>query len=108
MPVVLVGGATGLVGDPSGKSKERNLLTEETLQHNLAGIRAQLGKFIDLDGTRALLVNSPASGESAHSSRLRGNSQARTFDLTRTTANSRKNIRMWDPSGPTWVQAFPN
>ena len=46
-PIALVGGATGMVGDPSGKSEERNLLSEETLQQNIAGIRAQLGKYLD-------------------------------------------------------------
>src|ERR1700754_2337622 len=45
-PVALVGGATGMVGDPSGKSEERNLLTEEQLQVNLAGIRGQLARFL--------------------------------------------------------------
>ena len=48
-PVALVGGATGMVGDPSGKSKERNLLNEETLNHNLNCIQAQLEKFLDFD-----------------------------------------------------------
>ena len=46
-PFVLVGGATGMVGDPSGKSQERNLLSEEVLQHNLGSIQAQLEKFLD-------------------------------------------------------------
>jgi tyrosyl-tRNA synthetase len=46
-PIALVGGATGMVGDPSGKSEERNLLTEETLNKNVAGIKAQLEKFLD-------------------------------------------------------------
>ena len=48
-PIALVGGATGMVGDPSGKSKERNMLSEETLQDNLAGIRKQLTHFLDFD-----------------------------------------------------------
>lgn len=48
-PIALVGGATGMVGDPSGKSAERNLLTEEELQHNLNGQRKQLEKFLDFD-----------------------------------------------------------
>ncbi|MCC9167416.1 tyrosine--tRNA ligase [Pontibacter harenae] len=48
-PVALVGGATGMIGDPSGKSAERNLLSEETLQTNQAGIRAQLEKFLDFN-----------------------------------------------------------
>jgi len=48
-PVALVGGATGMVGDPSGKSKERNLLDEETLNHNLKCMQAQLKKFLDFD-----------------------------------------------------------
>jgi tyrosyl-tRNA synthetase len=56
-PVVLVGGATGLVGDPSGKSKERNLLDESTLEQNLAGIRSQLERFIDFRKGAATLVN---------------------------------------------------
>ena len=46
-PIALIGGATGLVGDPSGKSEERNLLDLSTLNHNLEGIRKQLGKYID-------------------------------------------------------------
>lgn len=48
-PVALVGGATGMVGDPSGKSEERNLLSEETLNHNLAGVRRQLEKYLDFN-----------------------------------------------------------
>jgi len=58
-PFALVGGATGMVGDPSGKSAERNLLSEETLNHNLAGIKAQLEKFLDFDcgANSAQMVN---------------------------------------------------
>lgn len=48
-PIALVGGATGMVGDPSGKSEERNLLSEDVLQHNLEGIQKQLEKFLDFD-----------------------------------------------------------
>jgi tyrosyl-tRNA synthetase len=48
-PVALVGGATGMVGDPSGKSEERNLLSEEVLNHNLAGIKQQLEKYLDFN-----------------------------------------------------------
>jgi tyrosyl-tRNA synthetase len=48
-PFALVGGATGMVGDPSGKSEERNLLSEETLNHNLAGVKKQLEKFLNFD-----------------------------------------------------------
>jgi tyrosyl-tRNA synthetase len=48
-PIALVGGATGMIGDPSGKSAERNLLDEATLQGNLAGIRKQLEKFLDFN-----------------------------------------------------------
>ena len=48
-PFALVGGATGMVGDPSGKSEERNLLDENTLNHNLQGIRKQLEKFLDFN-----------------------------------------------------------
>jgi len=48
-PYALVGGATGMVGDPSGKSAERNLLSEEVLQHNLACIKEQLSKFLNFD-----------------------------------------------------------
>lgn len=46
-PIALVGGATGMVGDPSGKSEERNLLDAETLQKNVAGVKKQLEKFLD-------------------------------------------------------------
>ncbi len=48
-PLALVGGATGMVGDPSGKSAERNLLDEETLNHNVACVHAQLAKFLDFE-----------------------------------------------------------
>lgn len=58
-PIALVGGATGMVGDPSGKSAERNLLDEKTLNHNLEGIKKQLQKFLDFNcGARsAEIVN---------------------------------------------------
>jgi len=58
-PFVLVGGATGMVGDPSGKSQERNLLSAEVLQHNLNGIQTQLEKFLDFKSgeNRAEIVN---------------------------------------------------
>jgi len=58
-PFALVGGATGMVGDPSGKSAERNLLSEESLQHNLQGIKKQLEKFLDFDcgANSAQMVN---------------------------------------------------
>ena len=58
-PVALVGGATGMIGDPSGKSAERNLLDEPTLRLNQAGIQAQLEKFLDFSAgpTGALVVN---------------------------------------------------
>lgn len=48
-PIALVGGATGMVGDPSGKSEERKFLSEETLQHNLNGVKAQLESFLDFE-----------------------------------------------------------
>lgn len=48
-PIALVGGATGMVGDPSGKSEERNLLSEDILQKNIAGVKAQLEKFLDFN-----------------------------------------------------------
>jgi len=48
-PIILVGGATGMVGDPSGKSKERNLLNEKTLTHNLNSVQKQLNQFLNFD-----------------------------------------------------------
>ncbi|MCC8174159.1 MAG: tyrosine--tRNA ligase [Odoribacter sp.] len=59
-PIFIVGGATGMIGDPSGKSQERNLLTEETIQCYKAGIQAQLSKFIDFNSTAsnaAIMLN---------------------------------------------------
>ena len=59
-PIALVGGATGMIGDPSGKSDERNLLDPESLQKNIDGIRNQLNKFLDFDSIKsrgARLVN---------------------------------------------------
>lgn len=55
-PIALVGGATGMVGDPSGKSSERNLLDEKTLQHNLKSVKNQLEKFLDFEGENAAEV----------------------------------------------------
>jgi tyrosyl-tRNA synthetase len=60
IPVALVGGATGMIGDPSGKSEERNLLDEETLRKNEAFLKKQLSKFLDFSQgrkNRALMVN---------------------------------------------------
>lgn len=51
-PIALVGGATGMVGDPTGKSQERNLLSEEVLAANLTGIQQQLEKFLDFDASK--------------------------------------------------------
>jgi tyrosyl-tRNA synthetase len=58
-PIALIGGATGMVGDPSGKSEERNLLDEEALNKNITGIKKQLEKFLDFNGgaNGAELVN---------------------------------------------------
>jgi len=59
-PIALVGGATGMIGDPSGKSAERNLLNEETLDKNINGIKNQLARFLDFDASNdnaAVLVN---------------------------------------------------
>jgi tyrosyl-tRNA synthetase len=52
-PIALVGGATGMVGDPSGKNEERNLLTEEVLLRNAAGVKAQLERFLNFDASLA-------------------------------------------------------
>jgi tyrosyl-tRNA synthetase len=58
-PIALVGGATGMIGDPSGKSEERNLLSLDTLRANIAGMEAQLRRFLDFDcgANSAVLVN---------------------------------------------------
>lgn len=52
-PIALIGGATGMIGDPSGKSAERNLLNEETLRHNQESIKKQLAKFLDFESDAA-------------------------------------------------------
>jgi tyrosyl-tRNA synthetase len=59
-PIAVVGGATGMIGDPSGKSEERNLLSKEALQKNVDGMAAQMKRFLDFDSgdnSAALLVN---------------------------------------------------
>lgn len=58
-PILLVGGATGMIGDPSGRSTERNLLTAEQIEHNVAGIKKQLERIFNFsgDGNAAQLVN---------------------------------------------------
>ena len=52
-PIALVGGATGMVGDPSGKSEERNLLSEDILRHNQEGVRKQLMQYLDFDPSKS-------------------------------------------------------
>ena len=59
-PIFIIGGATGMIGDPSGKSQERNLLDAETIRKNMAGIKAQLSRFIDFNSTAsnaAIMLN---------------------------------------------------
>ncbi len=59
-PIVLIGGATGMIGDPSGRSEERNLLSEETLRHNQECLKKQFEKFLDFSSSapnRAVMVN---------------------------------------------------
>ena len=59
-PIALVGGATGMIGDPSGKNQERNLLSEEILRKNQEGIKKQLARFLDFESdipNRAIMVN---------------------------------------------------
>lgn len=56
-PIILVGGATGMIGDPSGKSDERNLLDEKALRHNEEALKKQISHFIDFYDDKALLVN---------------------------------------------------
>ncbi len=55
-PLALVGGATGMIGDPSGKSEERNLLSPAQLEENVAGIAAQMRRFLDFEGPQAALL----------------------------------------------------
>ena len=55
-PIALIGGATGMVGDPSGKSEERNLLSVDILNHNVACVKRQLEKFLDFNTAR---INAP-------------------------------------------------
>jgi len=59
-PIFVIGGATGMIGDPSGKSLERNLLNVDTINHNMSGIKAQLSRFIDFSSSAsnaAIMVN---------------------------------------------------
>src|SRR5467141_1095820 len=61
-PIAIVGGGTGMIGDPSGKSQERTLLSRDEIEQNLAGIRAQLARFLEFEprdgaATAARVVN---------------------------------------------------
>lgn len=56
LPLALVGGATGMIGDPSGKSEERNLLSKEILEHNVASMKNQMTRFLDFSGTNAAKI----------------------------------------------------
>ena len=62
-PMALIGGATGMIGDPSGKSAERNLLTEEILQRNLDGMKKQLSKFLDFESDVRLALDARTLGQ---------------------------------------------
>jgi len=66
-PIALVGGGTGLVGDPSGKTEMRQLLTSEMVEENALGIKKQLSRFIDFGDDKALMLNN-AVKHSGHSS----------------------------------------
>jgi tyrosyl-tRNA synthetase len=59
-PIALVGGGTGMIGDPSGRSAERNLQTREQIEANVASIRPQLERFLDFDGPRGALMHNNA------------------------------------------------
>lgn len=59
-PIALVGGGTGLIGDPSGKNQERQLLSPESVEENARGIRSQLERFLDFDGPRGALMRNNA------------------------------------------------
>ena len=63
-PIALAGGATGMVGDPSGKSDERNLQTPEQVAHNITAIREQLSRFLDFKAAANPASNSCATSES--------------------------------------------
>lgn len=56
-PIAVVGGGTGLIGDPSGKTEQRKLLTKETLRENFRALKAQLGRFLDFDGGQSIAVD---------------------------------------------------
>ncbi|MGL4968906.1 MAG: tyrosine--tRNA ligase, partial [Fusobacteriaceae bacterium] len=56
-PIALIGGGTAMIGDPSGRTDMRNMLTREQIDHNVAGIKKQMEKFIDFSEGKALLVN---------------------------------------------------
>ncbi|HDL89524.1 MAG TPA: tyrosine--tRNA ligase, partial [Thermodesulforhabdus norvegica] len=56
-PIAIMGGGTGLIGDPSGKTEMRKLLSWEELEHNASGLRAQLARFLDFDNDAALFLN---------------------------------------------------
>src|SRR5438046_6743782 len=60
-PIAIVGGGTGMIGDPSGKSQERTLLTRDQIDQNVAAIRSQLSRFLDFDAkpNPARIVNEP-------------------------------------------------
>jgi tyrosyl-tRNA synthetase len=60
-PIALVGGGTGLIGDPSGKQSERAMLSREALEANLQGLRAQLGRFLDFSGAHAAVLEDNAA-----------------------------------------------
>ena len=87
-PIALAGGATGMVGDPSGRSEERNLLDDDQLAANLAGIRAQLERLLDFSGP----------GRRAGGQRRPGPRHSRCSTSSATSASTSRSTRWWPRS----------
>ena len=82
-PIAVVGGATGMIGDPSGKSQERNLLSKADLEHNVAAIREQMRQFLDFEAAKTPRSSSTTSIGSARSAISNScATSARTFRST--------------------------
>lgn len=86
-PIALLGGGTGMIGDPSGKSDMRKMLTPETIQHNIDCFKKQMSRFIDFSDGKAIMVNNADWLKRLVESKLSGDFVAKVTDALKQTAS---------------------
>ena len=100
--IVVAGGGTGMIGDPSGRSEERNLLSEDELARNVAAIKAQIGRFLDFSGSASLVNNSDWLGALGYIEFLRD--VGKHFSINAMLAKESVRARLDSPSGISYTE----